>query len=192
MKLIWLSRGWPKLTWCSVKGSELTWFLCGSRKWLVLSVWIKISPIFVSWHRSRFYIRMEIQIHLISVMGYKCTWVWCAESKLTWFYCGDRNYLVFVRRSKLTAFLCACRQLPGFSVWIENNLVFVCGPKWLVWGMGIGWLGLCVGGRNWIPGTLLYAGRKSLRFRVSIKFDLVYLCVVEIDLLSNGGGWNLT
>ena len=50
---------------------------------------------------------------------------------------GDRNgigfsveieiEMFFVRGSKLTWFLCVGRKLLGLNVWIEIDLVFVCG-----------------------------------------------------------------
>ena len=55
------------------------------------SVRIEINSVFVSGHRNRLHIRVGIGIDLISVMGSKLPWLFCAGSKVTLFNCEDRN-----------------------------------------------------------------------------------------------------
>ena len=46
----------------SVSGSELTWFLCGGRKILGFSVWMKIKLVFVWGHRKAPDFRVGIEL----------------------------------------------------------------------------------------------------------------------------------
>ena len=73
------------------------------------------------------------------------------EFKLTSFLFADRNYLVLMFGLELTRFLCAGRKCL-FLVWGSIDLV-LCGWSKLTW--------------------FAYAGRKSLRFSVSIEIDVV-------------------
>ena len=87
------------------------------------------------------------------------------------------------------------KNLLGFSVMIEIylffarrskiDLAFVCGLKMTFFQCGdrLTWF-LC----GWSKWTwFLYAGRKSLGFRVNIEIDVAFVCVDEIDLISVSG-----
>ena len=50
-------------------------------KWLVFSIWIENSSVFVWGHRSRLDIRVDVEIDLISGMESKLPWFLCAGSK---------------------------------------------------------------------------------------------------------------
>ena len=64
-------------------------------KLLVFSVCIEINSVFVPGHRNRLDTRVGIKIDLIPAKGSKLTWS-CAGSKLTWFQCEHRLYLITV------------------------------------------------------------------------------------------------
>ena len=54
------------------------------------------------------------------------------------------NWLVFVRGSKLTSFLCAGWKLLGSNVWIEIDLFFVCESNMIFFCVGMDWISFCV------------------------------------------------
>ena len=86
-------------------------------------------------------------------------------SKSTAFGVRAEKYFLLVYRSKLTCFLCADDN-GLFLVWGSIDLV-LCGWSKLTW--------------------FLNAGRKSLGFGVNIDFDLVFVWVVETNLISVRG-----
>ena len=122
---IYLMSVWKiKTDLISVKGSELTWFLCWGRKWLGFSAWIEI--VFVSGNLNWFDFRVGIEIDLNSV----------SRSNLTWFCVGDRHWLDFSM---------VIENDLAFVLGIEIDFVLCVGQKWLVFSIGIDWLGFCVG-----------------------------------------------
>ena len=84
MEFIWLLCGWLKLIDFSV-GIGIDLFFVWRSKLLLFIAWMEITSVFVSGHRNRRDIKVEIEIDLSSVMSSKLTKFLCARSKLTWF-----------------------------------------------------------------------------------------------------------
>ena len=175
-----------------VRGSKFTSFLCAGRNYLVPMYGSKLTHSYcgsklarsVSKHRYRLDIRVGIKVDLISVMG--SNWLGFCGRDRNWlgFSVGIEIDLFFVRGSNLTSFLCAGRTyLVVMCAW--KYAWFLCaGRKWLVFSEGIDSLGFCVG-RKWLGFS--YEGRKSLGLIVSFEIDLVFVWVVEVDLISQYG-----
>lgn len=68
-------------------------------------------------------------------------------------------------------------NLFGFGVEIEINFVFVCGPKMI----GIDWLGVCAGSRNWLSFGIRAETHLVLVWTLILTRFL--LCVTGIDLI---------
>ena len=167
----------------------MTCFLCEGRKILGFSVWIDINLVFVRRHHN---FSGDIEINLIFVwgiefdldlmLGSKVTCLLCGGGKLT--VCGPKltcfdgdDRLTRLLRgwwSKLTRFLDAGRQSPGFSVSIEIGLV-------LVWMVNIDLISvwrvkldiISVWGSQLI--YFVSACRKWLAFRICIETDLDFV-----------------
>ena len=100
----------------------------------------------------------------------------------------------------MTWFLCAGRKILGFNVWIEidlvlsvvieNDLVFVCGPK-IIWGSNdlvlCGWSKLtyfCVRAENHL--VLVWSSKLTVCVWV-VEIDLISVWRVEVYLISAWG-----
>ena len=88
----------------------------------------------VDWHSFGFCVTVENDLLFLS--GSKVTGVvWGFEvvlyagSKLTGLSVGTEHDLFFVYGSKTTSVLCTARELLGFSVWINVDLVLGCRSK---------------------------------------------------------------
>ena len=138
----------------SVHGSELTRFrLAVEMTWF--RVWIEFSFVFMSgWTKNWLVSRVRSKLILLQCWS-KLPW-FCVEGRND---LKDRNWLVLVRGSKWTLFLCAYQKLLVSSVRIEVDLFFVMVFEIdLISARGIelhvisvygwSWFGCCVGGRN--------------------------------------------
>ena len=79
--------------------------------------------------------------------------------------------LIWVWVLKLTCSLCGGQNWPGVCVRAENDLFLVWGSTSLVFVLVVE------------TNLVLYVGRKSLDFSVSIEIEFVFVWVVEIDLI---------
>lgn len=96
-----------KLTCFLCEASELTWFECGDRNGLDLSVVIRIEMLFVRESKITFSVWMDVDL------------IFALESKLAWFLCEG---------SKATSFSCAGRKDLAFVCGIEINFA-QCGGR---------------------------------------------------------------
>ena len=149
LALAWASKltcflfEWSKLTWFQSKRSKLTWFSVG----------------------------LGIDLVFVRVVEIDLSFVYCP--KMTWFYCGHRNWIDFCVRG---------RNWLGFRVWSEM-ICFEYGD----------WLGFCMGVKNngvWIEiGLIFVSGHRNwLDFSVEVETNLVFAWVIAIVFVL---GWGL-
>ena len=159
---IWLELGW---------GSKLTWFHCARLNLTCFQCW-------------------GLKDDLISEPGSELTWFSCGGRKTfrfrVWiemnffFVSGHRN---LVDCSGVEINLCFVWRIEWLGlVWIEISLVFDGGgieiDLFLVWGSK--WTLHYCSGRNWLG---FRVGVEMDKFYVGVKIDLVFVWVVEIDLI---------
>ena len=170
MYLIWLLRGWSKLT-C---------FLEAGRKSLVFSVSVLIALIPV-WAIELYLIWVQDEMDLVVVwvvendiislwlVGIDLESFQCGGSALIWFLCSGRKWLVLVFGLKINAFLCRS---------IEVDLVLMWGSKltWFQW-WSRNYPGFYVREWNWIGFSV---GIEFNFFCAGVKIEFGFVCGPKI------------
>ena len=123
--MMFLLCGWSKFIRFQCRDQHCIGCLCGGRDWLAFSVCIEKSSVFVSGHRSRLETRVRIE---------RC--FFCSDGVDTDLVsvCGIEIDLVLVWGWELFCFM-----------WGDRIDLFSCAAlKWLVFSVGIDWLGVCM------------------------------------------------
>ena len=169
-------RLWIGITLVLLWGSMLTFFLCRDRNWLGFCVVVTKS--------------------LVLVCG----------SKFTWFFCGGIE-IDLVLEWGSNDLGSGVEMNLIFGLGIESQLVFVFGSKmtclsdgdwnrhyagrhYFILSVTVDLFGICAGGggRNWLGFWMRAANRFAFFFfNVSIKIDLVFVWMVDTDLISVSG-----
>ena len=119
-------------------GSELTWFLCAGRKWLVFGVGID-WPSLCAGGRNWLGFCMLAENHLVLVWTSNLTCFFCVGGPIDLIsLLGIELDLMSAYGSELTWFLCGGRKWLGLSVCIEIDLVYVGDRTWVNFSLAIG------------------------------------------------------